>query len=474
MAIIESKDKTGLGALNGLLIVLLLCVMFGELIYLATRIQLIGTMVELCVIAVALASSPRFGLREVYLMTFCTALSAAAWWLTPDPAAVIWSGLDQAAFLMAFIMLVGLIQQAGVTSEDVSACGLYLTRQPAGRRYSAIYLGTHLMAQLFNLGVISLLTPLIQRGGESNADDPLQPVREKRQLNAMVRGFAWAVIWSPTAVAPVVLVTLLPDVQRGPWIMVGLAIAAVIFAIGWGEDRWAHRRLRAQLVAVAPRVAPAFPGPAVGRFGIVCAALLVLTVGAMMLFDRTVVFGLMVASPIILVGWLYFQNDRQSAPTLARIGAIGRSYLPHAAPLAVTLASSGYIGRVAAELIPTEAWAAQIGLETMPGWLFLVSLSVGVAVLSQFALSPIMMAVFFGSLIADLPVLPADVTWAALAISCGWALSMTISPFATIILMIQGMTNHTGREITWTWNWQFTLLCILALAVAYAILTGGT
>ncbi len=473
MAIADSKDSDKHPVLNRVLSGLLLFVMFGELVHLALGSDSVGRIVEICVIGVVIASIPRFGLREGYLIALSSALTLAVWWYADDPAAAVWSGLDQAAFLMAFILLVGLIQQAGSTSEDVRACGTYLTRQPAGRRYTAIFGGSHIMANLFNLGTISLLTPLIQRGSEGSKNDPLQPVREKRQLNAMIRGFAWCPVWSPTAVAPVVLAQLLPEAERAPWIAVGLLITLIVFVLGWAEDRWAHRRYRAQIVAGAPRAAPIFPRPEAGRFGFVCLALLSLTLAAMVLFGQSVVFGLMMASPVILVVWVYFQNGADPAPTRARIAGIVRDYLPGAAPLAVTLACSGYIGRIAAVLIPVEDWAAFLGLEQVLGWLFLLALAVGVAVLSQFALSPIMMAVFFGTLIAELPVLPADVTWVALAISCGWALSMTISPFATIILMVQGMTDHTGREITWCWNWRFTLLCIIALAAIFAVLTGG-
>lgn len=461
-----------------LLTAALLFVMATELAHLAFDSAYFGRAADFAVIVVALVAAPRFGLREAYLLTLCAALAVIAWRISPDPAAVIWSALDQAAFLMAFILLVGLIQQAGVTSNAVRACGLYLTRQPAGRRYFALFLGTNSMAQLFNLGVISLLTPLIQRGGEVGADDGLQPIRERRQLNAMLRGFAWAVVWSPTAVAPVVLATLLPAAERGPWMAAGLFIAVLAMMIGWAEDRWTHRRLRRRLVTTAPPVAPPFPAAAFGRFLVVCLTLLTITVAAMILFERTVVFGLMVASPIILVTWLVFQNGGLAPPAraaaVARLRDIGAGYLPRAAPLAVTLACSGFVGRAGAELIPTEVWADAIGLSALPGWIFLLGLSVGVATLSQFALSPIMMAVFFGSLIADLPSIPADMTWAALAISCGWGLSMTISPFATIVLMIQGMVGKSGREMTWVWNWRFTALCILALGAVYYALTGGT
>ncbi|MEO1274058.1 MAG: hypothetical protein AAFV96_01295 [Pseudomonadota bacterium] len=457
--------------------VALLTVMGAELLYLAAGVALANWAADIAVIAVALLTFPRFGLREIYLLSFCATLAGLAYWLADDPGAVVRSAFDQAAFLMAFILLIGLIQQAATTSAAIRACGFYLTKQPSGRRYFAVFLGTHFMAQLFNLGVVSLLTPLIRQGSEANTADALQPIRERRQLTAMLRGFAWGVVWSPTAVAPLVLATLLPEAERLPWIALGLGIAMAMTLIGWAEDRWTWRAVRRRLAANAPAAAPPFPGAAYAQFAGVALALLGLTLAAMMAFDGSVVFGLMMASPIIMLAWLGLQAEGAPASraraAAMRAGAILRGYLPGAAPLAVTLACSGFIGRAAAGIIPSAEWAAVIGLAAMPGWLFLLALSVSVAVLSQFALSPIMMAVFIGSLIADLPVIPADVTWAALAISCGWALSMTTSPFATVVLMVEQSTGHSGRAMTWFWNWRFSLLSTLFLAAVYWVLTGG-
>lgn len=452
-------------------------VMAGELVYLASdilafRFVVLGSALALIVVAI-----PRFGLREAYLLTFCAALAVTAFMTADAPWAVLLVAFDQAFFLMAFILLVGLIQQAAQTSSAITNCGLYLTRQPPGRRYFSVFVGTHLMAQLFNLGVVSLLAPLIKQASEANASDALQPLREQRQINAMLRGFSWAVVWSPTAVAPLVVMSLLPDVQRGPWMAVGFGLAVTAMLIGWAEDRWTFRNIRRQLVAGVPRIIPSFPASDFTQLGFVCLALLGLVLLWMWMFDETVIFGLMAASPVILVFWLLSQKRHAQegalSATNSRIGEILRSYLPLTAPLAVTLACSGFIGRAAAVLLPVETLAEAAGVATMSGWLFLLGLSVGVALLSQFALSPIMMAVFFGSLIAQLPVLPVDVTWAALAISCGWALSMTISPFATVVLMTMQMTGHTGREMTWQWNWRFTALCIVLLALVYAVLTRG-
>ena len=433
---ISTTQVRGGDTLDKLTAAALIGVMALELIHLALGFGWARIGAYAAMIAVLPLTARRLGLREAYLLTLCAILTMAIAVKHDMPGAALVTALDQAVFLMAFIMLVGLIQQAAMTSPAILECGTFLTKQRAGRRYFALFLGTHTMAHLFNLGVVSLLTPLLQRGTEDKTD-PLNPVRERRQINSMLRGFAWAVIWSPTAVAPLVLMTMLPEAKRGPWIVAGLLIAVVIMLIGWAEDRWANRTHK----PVVGAVSPPFPLGAYGRFALVCAVLLCLTVSAMTLFDQSVVFGLMVSSPIILAGWLLVQNSGKWEPTRARLGEITLGHLPKAAPLAVTLACSGYVGRAGAALIPAAEWSEALGLENWPGWLFLLSLSVGVAALSQFALSPIMMAVFFGSLIAAVPVLPTDVTWAALAISCGWALSMTASPFATVVLMVSIEAN---------------------------------
>jgi hypothetical protein len=109
----------------------------------------------------------------------------------------------------------------------------------------------------------------------------------------------------------------------------------------------------------------------------------------------------------------------------------------------------------------------------MPDYLLLWSIPLALSGLSLFALSPIMMAVFFGSLFGALPVLPADPTLIAFAISCGWALSITFSPFATPVLLIDRVTGIAPRQLTWGWNLGFSALAAVSLLPVFVVLTGG-
>lgn len=459
---------------QGVVAVALLAVMALELLDIFTELAWARTGAHAAVLLLVLVAAPRLGLREAYLLTFAIALTVVLWRLHPVAAEIAGLALDQAGFLMAFILLISLVQEGARTSQSVAACGNYLARQPGSRRFLALYLGADLMSPVFNLGTVSLIAPLVRRAAEEARDDPLTPIRERRQLSAILRGFAWSVVWSPTAVAPLAVMQLIDGIDRPRWIALGAVLATVMLIVGWVEDRWRWRRYTARARGLQPPPAPLFPGMAFLAFAGVCIAFGALTAAIMALTGQRVPASLMAAAPLLLIGWIAIQQrGAVLRPTLRQLGRVAYGSLPPSAPAAVTLAASGYLGRVAAELVSAETLAAWIGLEAIPGWLFLLGIALGVAALSQLALSPIMMAVFFGSLLGALPSLPASPTLTALAISTGWALSMTCSPFASVVLLLSRMTDHPGTRLTWRWNGAFTALAVLTLAVAFWLLAGG-
>ena len=65
--------------------------------------------------------------------------------------------------------------------------------------------------------------------------------------------------------------------------------------------------------------------------------------------------------------------------------------------IVVTLAASGYIGRVASFLLPSEQLADKLNLFALPDYILLSSLTLVMIPVSFLGVSPIMMAVFFGS-----------------------------------------------------------------------------
>ncbi len=456
----------------------LLAVMGLELVRLFSGAAWAATGAHVAMLLLVPVSIRLLGLREAYLLTLCAALTWLLWVRDPHPAAAAQAGLDQAAFLMAFILLISIVQEAARSSPSVFACGTFMARQPGSRRFLVLYAGSNLMAVVFNLGTVSLIAPLVRRAAEEAPDDPLTPIRERRQLSAILRGFAWCVVWSPTAVAPLAVMQLIPGIDRPRWIALGMGLAVVMMAVGWAEDRWRWRNFTAKARGVPPPPAAAFPGAAFLRFAGVCLSFGGLTGAIMLLTGQGVPPSLMAAAPLLLAGWLAVQQAARPGPVvrpvLGRLARIAQDSLPLSAPAAVTLACSGYLGRAGAELVPAAAVADWLGLDAMPGWMFLSAIPLAVAALSQLALSPIMMAVFFGTLLGALPELPASPTLTALAISTGWALSMTCSPFASVVLILTRVAGHSGTELTYRWNAAFSALAALTLTAAFWLLTGGT
>lgn len=421
------------------------------------------------VVVVLAGLARRLTLREGYLLSLVAGLSLLLWLLHPAQAAQVLAGaLDQAIYLMCFILTLGLLNEAASTSPAVADVGLYLTRQPPARRYAALNIGTAALAVMFNIGTISFLVPLVQRGiAARGADDGLNPVRQRRQISALMRGFAWSVIWSPTAIAPLVVAALIPGVERGRWMVIGFAVFALMLVVGALEDRLRFRHLRGRgRVEFSP-----VPWAAALRFAAACGWLIGMTVLLANLTGGGIITGLLLSCPLMLLGWQGVQT--RLGPTFAHRLRRVVDRLPEGAPVAVTLACSGYVGRVAADLVQAEAVAQLLGFDRMPDYLLLWFIPLTLMALSLLALSPIMMAVFFGSLFGSLAVLPADPTLIAFAISCGWALSMTFSPFATPVLMAQRAAGILPRQLTLDWNLTFSLVAAATLLPVFWVLTGG-
>ena len=73
-------------------------------------------------------------LREIYLLSSCLALTIAVFIFVDAPFDAVMSGVAQASFLMAFMVLLSLLHEAAMTSSSVTDCGQYLTSQRAGIR----------------------------------------------------------------------------------------------------------------------------------------------------------------------------------------------------------------------------------------------------------------------------------------------------------------------------------------------------
>ena len=464
---------------------LLLVLVTTELFYLYSDIEGTGIAAQILILSLFVLGWRALRLREIYLVVVCLALFGLVWLSGQPIVYVTFEGLSRAAYLASFILLMALLREGALTSLSVLEVGTFLTRQPSSRRFVTLFAGGHFFAVLINLGALSLLAPIIQRGVRTNiakgvALDEISQVRERRQLCATMRGFSWFLVWAPTAVTQAVMPTLMSGIDATRLMVLGFGLAILMFVVSWAEDtlRWQGFARRLQPEGRLPVFTTTrLPKKAAQSLGLVCLSLFSLSISFSKLADVTIVTGVMLTTPIVVCAWIYLQQyavaPRQRRTVVAsRLEYITFSSMPGYIREAMFIACAGFIGTLAAKLVPAADLAAVIGLARLDGWFVLWALTVSVWVFGQVGLSPITMAVFLGSLVAELPNLPVDITHAVLAIAAGTAVCTTGAPFSSGALMLSRATGHSAFTLTWRWNGAYTLTSMAVLGVYYWVLTG--
>ena len=414
--------------------------------------------------------APSFKLREWALAAFALLLTAGLL-LKEDGSADIWFALDRAAFFAGFIYLVTLLKEAAERSPSVLELGTYLTKQPTGRRYFSLAFGGHIMGVLLNFGAISLLTPLIQRGARSAEDQQQVKNLEQQQLSALIRGFSWMIMWSPTALTQAVLFTSFPGADLGTVIPLGIGFSLLMIFIGRVDDRIRWRNVTMTQTIEIPR----FPRKSAIRFSTICVVLIVSTLIVMAAADVSAAMALMLVAPIVMVTWVFEQNSSgQVSDAIAATSRTLKNILNDTAAsqgrVAVTLGCAGFIGEAAARIAPIDLLANYLTVLDVPKWAFLIAIPIIITLCGQIALSPLIVVVFLSSIFNQLPNLPADPSLLIFAMGAGWALSMTASPNASATLLISGVTGIAPTTLTWRWNGAYALMCFAAFSAAFVIL----
>ncbi|MEL7468648.1 MAG: hypothetical protein AAFN27_09350 [Pseudomonadota bacterium] len=416
---------------------------------------------------------PRFGPREWVLFAVAGGLAFGLWFKPggwPDAG----FALRQGAFFTAFILLMMLLREAAMTSASVLKVGDWTTRQPPAKRYAAMWFGGHTAGILLNFGAVSLLAPLIQRGVRARAikspeEELRAKTRERRQISALIRGFSMVITWAPTTLTQVIIFSAIPGLDPVKVILLALVLSAVMLGVGWIEDllTWGKPRL-----AIEP------PEPFPWRAGLdlvfVYALLVVGAWAVVEAVDVSLPQALMTVAPVMLIGWVLVQSRGgavDSAPE--RLREIAVVSIPKMAREAYLLGAAGFIGISAAKLAPVDAIAVWTEQARLPDWLLLAALPIVITLCGQIALSPMMMVVFLAAVVSALPSLPAEPEYVALALSFGWALSMTASPNATGALLLAGTTGLPPTTLTWRWNGVYSITALTVFAALCWVVAGG-
>ncbi len=414
----------------------------------------------LCIMG--LASST---IREWLLLAAAIVLSALLL-QSKDEWDVFAQAVNLAAYFAAFILLLTALKIAAERSTSVLTVGRYLIGQPASGRYLATATGGHFLGVFLNFGAISLMAPLIQNAAK-RGDGTTDTDMERRQLSALLRGFAWILMWAPTTLSQAVLLTLFTDIDLGKIVALGIATSVLMVIVGLFYDRAEWRGH-----AFAKTTPPPFPKKAIFRLAVVCGTLIAATAALQIIWGFSTALSLMFVAPTVTLLWFAAQRPAHTKMT-TQLGTFWPALMGNASGLArsaIALGLSGFIGRALADVLPMYTLTAQLDLAGVPGWVFLASLPVLITLGGQIALSPIILVVFIGQVVQTIPSLPAEPTHIVFALSAGWAISMFASPNATATLLISATTNIPPTRLTWGWNLRYGLLCYAILVVIFALI----
>jgi hypothetical protein len=312
------------------------------------------------------------------------------------------------------------------------------------------------------------MAPLIQSATVQD-DGTIDRKLERRQMSALLRGFAWILLWAPTTLSQAVLLTLFSDVNLGKIFAIGIATSLVMMAIGLAYDRFEWRD---EPRVLKPQEGPTLPRHALARVAFVCGTLIGATMVLRYATGFTTALSLMFVAPSVTLFWFGWERPKGAA-LIAQLRSFWPALKTDSAGLArsaIALGLSGFIGRSLAEVLPVATLTQDIDLAAIPGWLFLAALPILITLGGQIALSPIILVVFIGQVVQTFPVLPADPTHIVFALSAGWSISMFASPNATATLLISAATKIPPTTLTWRWNLRYGVICYVVLVAIFMLL----
>ncbi|HLO78767.1 MAG TPA: hypothetical protein VK196_20105 [Magnetospirillum sp.] len=400
--------------------------------------------------------SARRGGRRIMVMALTAAAAAIAFHPQPWPL-LLTAGIQSAALIGLFTAL-GFLREAAENSPMIQACGQLMVRQPPGRRYLALAMGSHLIGLVLNFGVLPLIGTMVVKGNTAEAaggDPRIVEIRQRRMMTAIIRGFAIMTVWSPLSISFAVMQSAIPGLNWWPLLAFQLTFTALLMGLGWLMDRLAFPPL--------PSPSPSSDWrPVIQLLGLVAGVVVASVALAEMLSVRLVV-GAMVVVPPAAVLWLMVQH-RTVGPALLHLGRRLTVSMPGFREEVTMLGGAMFLGTVVVAFIPAGETARLIGLIPLPPALVLVLATWSVMALSQVGISQIVSVTVLGGALASLSSHGLPPLAVASGLMGAWALSACSTPVGAVVLSVARLAGVPMRTVARQWNGRFVLLGALLLA----------
>lgn len=388
----------------------------------------------------------------------------------PAPGAALAAALERAAFFATFIACLGMLRMAAATSPLVKRCGAALIRQPPRWRYATLSVGATAFGIILNLGVIALLGVMSLKGNTLEAaggHEIVQRVRRRRMLTAVLRGFSLSPIVSPLGICLAVILSSYPDLRWVTLLPYTLGTAAILFLVGWLQDRLQAPRRLAELVPVTE---PAGLGP-LAAFAAVLLGIVVLTFAAASAAGTRLPVAVLFTVPLSAFIWMALQRRRLGGGlgllrAARAFGRRSRKFFPGMRTEVAVLGSAGFIGELLSAMLPRTWLATHLAASGLHGPGLAAAATAAVVVAAQLGLNPIVSVTLLASVLSDTAALGVPEPVMAAGLMAGWGLAMATSPLTASMLMTARLGGVSPYTVGYRWNGPYVLAAMLILWLA--------
>lgn len=409
----------------------------------------------LAVAAVLVALCDRRASRG--FVALCLGLMACALATRSDGLEGLRIALYCGGFVVALFTALVPLRTVAAASPAIISCGRFLAARPASLRYLSLTIGGQFFGLVLLYGSIALLGSLAT---EAERRAPSPDLRLRRMLLAILRGFAATLCWSPFGYGMAISIPLVPGAKWSEAVGYCLPMMVGMLALGWVMDAWSDRQasltdtVDQDLAAWARHLRPL--------------SLLLLLLGLALPLvcwatGVTASIAVMLVVPALALGWSFHQGGARAS---LRAGQrLATKELPTYGPQIVLLFTAAFIGSLGAFLaVPL----VHIDLGSMPPAVLLVATVWIVPLTGQIGMNPILAVSLLAPLYPPPGALGLHPAAVIAAITGGWALSTSTSPYTASVLMVGHLSGETARQVGIGWNWRYGL-ALGALISAWVI-----
>ena len=374
------------------------------------------------------------------------------------------------AFFAFFLIALGLLKEAALTSNSVNLTGRALLQQQPVRRYALLTFASHLLGILMSVGAINLLGTMIHRSLHDNkdtVDTRINNARQRRMMLAVVRGFCSIPLWAPTSVTMTLLVTTIPTLRWIDIIPYGLYLTLVVLLFGiWLDHVQAPKHLRHLVPAISNNLSDLKVS-----YPIVIVVITLTIISGLLIYMTSLrpIAAVLVSAPIVSTAWIFIQYHRKRNTlsavqlTIRRFGKDIFFKLPLQRSEIIFFASSVMIGRLLLTVLDIEWFVQQLAHLNISAALILISSSWIIFLAALLFINPMISVTLVAGALSQLPNLENIPVTIALVMMVTWTVVIGSSPTTTSVRISARLTGITPFQMGIRWNGFYSASMLLVL-----------